>query len=536
MELLLPAGNFESVKAAVQNGADAVYFGGQKFNARRNASNFDDGLLEDAVNYCRLRNVKTHITLNTLLFDKELNDAFAFAKKLYEIGADAVIVQDIGLIRILRDKLPELTIHASTQLGVHNIEGAALMREMGVKRVVLAREMRLCEIKKIHENVDIELEAFAHGAMCVSFSGQCLFSSMVGARSGNRGKCAQPCRKCIEADAKGNKEIKAYDLSLADMCMIEHLDKMKEAGISCIKIEGRMKRSEYVAAAARAYRAAIDGADTTLIAAHKRTLETVFERGGFSTANYFENDRKTGCIATSNADDALYNELKKTYESDKRLINASFELELYKFEYPRLKMSLPQNAVEVEAVGSNLVQKAEKPQNVERLKAQIGKLGGTVFVCSDCSVCMDDDAFISAGELNELRRNACKMMEDRLLEKKKSGMGMSSDSLPKVRAFSADKNMLIQAMVSNANQARHAFEAGADEVVLYPHDYESAINEQEKLQKYRDNKKLLLNLPHVVLSSDDAETIKRVLKSGLTDGAVANNIGQIEWIKEQKLK
>ncbi len=531
MELLLPAGNFESVKAAVQNGADAVYFGGKNFNARRNAANFDDDFLKEAIDYCALRDVKTYLTLNTLILDKELKEALNFAEKAYQMGIDAVIVQDLGLARMLRKLLPDIELHASTQMGVHDVSGARLIKDFGFTRVVLARETPLNEIKRIHDNVDIELEAFAHGAMCVSFSGHCLFSSMVGARSGNRGKCAQPCRKMIEIDAKIGT-VNSYDLSLADMCMIEHLEKMKDAGISCIKIEGRMKRSEYVALTARAYREAIDGASRKNIKEYKEALKNVFDRGGFCTANYFGNNRKTGCIATSTADEKMYESLRKTYETENRKRNVDFELVLEKYEFPKLKMKT--DGIEVCVIGNERAQEAQKPMAKERIEAQLKKLGGTVFECKNCTVSMQEDAFLSIGAVNELRRTACKKIEQTLLKTRESHTAIQSDAVCLKTGTKTKGNILAE--VNSVKQAISAFDAGADEVSFVLENLDTAVEYLEELQSYRKNKKLLLTLPHVILKNDAQEKLKQLLKTALIDGAIANNIGQISWIKNLELR
>lgn len=531
MELLLPAGNFESVKAAVQNGADAVYFGGKNFNARRNAANFEDDFLKTAIDYCALRGVKTYLTLNTLILDKELKEALKFAENVYNMGIDAVIVQDMGLVRTLKKYLPELELHASTQMGVCDVYGAALMKELGFKRVVLSRETPLNEIKHIHDNVDIELEAFAHGAMCVSFSGHCLFSSMVGSRSGNRGTCAQPCRKRIKTDAE-SKIIDSYDLSLADLCMIEHITAMKEAGISCIKIEGRMKRSEYVAQAARAYRSAIDGAEPKEIKAYKSALQRVFDRGGFCTGNYFKDDRKTGCIASSTADEAMYERLRSTFETENKKRLSNFEFTLKKNEYPVLKMKTGDS--EFVVLGDVKAEEAKKPMQKNRVEEQLRKLGATVFECESCIVEMDDDAFIPISVINEMRRKVCQQAEQKLLKTRSSKI--QDDVMFDTVNTCLNKKELIICEVNNIKQAKAAFESEASEVAYAFSNLNSAPFELEALQEYRENKKLLLSLPHVVLKSDALNKIKQLLDKNLVDGAIANNIGQISLIKDLDIK
>lgn len=261
IDLLSPVGNFDSLKAAVQNGANSVYFGADLFSARAYASNFNMEELEQAIIYAKTRGVKTNLTLNTLITDNEFNDAFELAKKAYEFGIDAIIVQDLGLAKQLVKNFPDLDIHASTQMTVHNLQGVLKLQELGFKRVVLSRELSLQEIEYICKNSNIEIECFIHGALCISYSGQCLFSSMVGGRSGNRGKCAQPCRlpyKLLENDTEINK---GFLLSTRDLCGLDFIPNLIKAGVTCLKIEGRMKSPEYVATVTRIYRKYIDIAE-----------------------------------------------------------------------------------------------------------------------------------------------------------------------------------------------------------------------------------------------------------------------------------
>ena len=301
IELLSPVGDFECLKAAVQNGADSVYFGAVNFNARASATNFDLTNLKEAISYAKLRGVNTHLTLNTLIKNTEFEDAVLLAKKAYEFGIDAIIVQDLGLARFLIKNFPDLPIHASTQITIHNLEGALEAQKLGFKRVVLSRELSLEEIQYICANTNIEIETFIHGALCISYSGQCLFSSMIGARSGNRGKCAGPCRLPYEllgtCETKGTDESKrnvpiaskGYLLSTKDLCGLEFLPKLIDAGVMCFKIEGRMKTPEYVATVTRIYRKYIDLAlsDKPYIIDKKdvKDLMQVFNRGGFSTGH-----------------------------------------------------------------------------------------------------------------------------------------------------------------------------------------------------------------------------------------------------------
>ena len=257
-ELLSPVGDFECLKAAVQNGADAVYFGASSFNARASAKNFDEIELKNVINYAKLRNVKTNLTLNTLIKNNEFSEAVKIASYAYKCGIDAIIVQDLGLAKFLIDNFPDLPIHASTQMTVHNIDGVKLLEELGFSRVVLARELSLNEIENICKNSNIEIETFIHGALCISYSGRCLLSSMIGGRSGNRGKCAQPCRLPYELINTTTSLDKGYLLSTRDLCTLDFLPDLVNAGVKCFKIEGRMKTPEYVATVTKIYRKYLD--------------------------------------------------------------------------------------------------------------------------------------------------------------------------------------------------------------------------------------------------------------------------------------
>ena len=289
IELLSPVGDFECLKAAVQNGADSVYFGADIFSARAFASNFSIKELEKAIQYAKIRGVKTHLTLNTLVTDTEFESAMNVAKKAYEFGIDAIIVQDLGLAMKLIKEFPDLPIHGSTQMTVHNLNGALELQDLGFKRVVLARELSINEIDYICKNTDIEIETFIHGALCISYSGQCLFSSILGGRSGNRGKCAGPCRLPFELLENSKSINSGYLLSTRDLCGLEFIPQLIDAGVKCFKIEGRMKTPEYVATVTRIYRKYIDLALTNnnyiIDEKDKKELLQVFNRGMSSSGH-----------------------------------------------------------------------------------------------------------------------------------------------------------------------------------------------------------------------------------------------------------
>lgn len=312
IELLAPVGDFDCLKAAVQNGADSVYFGANMFNARASAKNFDINTLKEAIEYCNLRNVKSHLTLNILIKNNEFEDAVFLAKKAYEFGVSSIIVQDFGLAKFLIKHFPYMSIHASTQMSIHNLEGALELQDLGFKRVVLARELAINEIEYICKNCNLETEVFIHGALCISYSGQCLFSSLVGGRSANRGKCAGPCRLPYElvtenldgrekfiSKLSGRKNTvldKGYLLSTKDLCGLNYIPKLIDAGVTSLKIEGRMKTPEYVATVSKVYRKYIDLAysneEYKIDEQDLKELMQVFNRGGFSEGHLNEKENK----------------------------------------------------------------------------------------------------------------------------------------------------------------------------------------------------------------------------------------------------
>ena len=288
-ELLAPVGDFECLKAAVQNGADAVYLGASYFNARNSATNFTLEELREAIEYAKLRNVKVNFVLNILIKENEFEEALELARMAYNMGIDAIIVQDLGLAKAIIEYIPDLPVHASTQMTVHSLAGVEKLGELGVKRVVLSRELSIDEIEYITKNSSVETEVFIHGALCVSYSGQCLLSSMLGGRSGNRGKCAQPCRLPYKLFSNDKKVREGYLLSPRDLCSLDYLPRLLKAGVKSFKIEGRLKTPEYVATVTRIYRKYIDlaisGNKYLIDENDKLDLMQVFNRGGFSSGH-----------------------------------------------------------------------------------------------------------------------------------------------------------------------------------------------------------------------------------------------------------
>ena len=406
IELLSPVGDFECLKSAVQNGANAVYFGSNLFSARAFAKNFDKEELEQAINYAKTRGVKTHLTLNTLIKDEEFEEAFNVAKTAYELGIDAIIVQDLGLATLLIKSFPDLEIHASTQMTASNLAGVKKLEQLGFKRVVLSRECSLSEIQHICKNTTIDIEVFAHGALCISYSGQCLFSSMVGGRSGNRGKCAQPCRlpyslySIYSSNPSKEKFLdKGYLLSPRDLCSLESLPELIKAGVKSLKIEGRMKSPTYVATVTRIYKKYIDLAykyinneisKYEVTHKDKQSLMQVFNRGGFSSGHLQDepNQKLIYPQKPNNMGITLGKILK--YNSNKGLVTAKLENSLsigdgISFENENTKYTIS------ELMNKNLnIKFAEKGTTVTfgRMKGKI-KIGDIIYKITDKELSSD---------------------------------------------------------------------------------------------------------------------------------------------------
>ena len=410
IELLSPVGDFECLKAAVQNGADAVYFGASLFSARAFAQNFDDSALESAINYAKLRGVRTNLTLNTLIKDSEMSDAFNLAKKAYEYGIDAIIVQDLGLAKLLIKNFPDLDIHASTQMSVHNLEGVKRLESLGFKRVVLARELSLPEIEYICKNTNVEIECFIHGALCISHSGQCLFSSSVGGRSGNRGRCAQPCRLPYTLLENGVSEIDSgYILSPRDLCSLELLPELIKAGITSFKIEGRMKSPEYVATVTRIYRKYIDkvlnGDNFEVDLQDKKDLLQVFNRGASSLGHLSASPNKNLIFKEKPNNMGLFLGTVQNFNNNKGYVSLKLNESLSIGD--RICIETPSENANY-TISELMINKKNLPSastgdfaTVGRIKGNV-KIGNKVFKITDKK--LFDEASRTFSESSELRK------------------------------------------------------------------------------------------------------------------------------------
>lgn len=405
-ELLAPAGNLEILKGVIESGADAVYVGGSMFGARAYANNFTEEELLEAIDFAHLRGVKVYLTVNTLIKNSEFSKLYDYLLPYYKRGLDAVIVQDLGVVKAIHEYFPSMEIHTSTQMTVTGADGVRFLSQFGVTRVVMAREVSLAEMKRIHEETGMELEAFVHGALCYSYSGQCLFSSILGGRSGNRGRCAQPCRLPYTVEGKKDE----YILSLKDMCGIKALDKLHEAGVYSLKIEGRMKQLEYACGVVKYYRSYIDSMKPVTDADYDR-IKALGNRCGFTDRYYFDHN---------GSDMVTYvkpNFVSKAAEPlpEKRKLSIEGELVLREGEPGSLTVKRGDVAYKasIEPVSAALKAPLDKKAAIDR----INKTGDTEFEFSHIDAQIGENVFVPNGALNKLRRDAILGLSDKLLEK-----------------------------------------------------------------------------------------------------------------------
>lgn len=424
-EVLAPVGSPESLQAAVRSGADAVYIGAKQFSARRNADNFDVNDIKATVRYCHIRGVKVYLALNIMIKQSELADAFDVARMAYECGVDAIIISDLGLASLIHKHILNLQLHASTQMTVHSPACLPTLKKLGFTRVVVSREMSKDELERFcaaAKEQGIEVEVFVHGALCMSVSGQCLLSSVLGARSGNRGLCAGPCRLPF-AVPNGT----GYDLSLKDLCLYEYINELKEMGVASLKIEGRMKRPEYVSAATAACRQAVDNGfiDPKLF----KTLQDVFSRSGF-TDGYYKGALGRDMFGIRTKDDVIaagdtYAYLHELYRAERQSIPVKMQAEILADKPITLVISDGNNTVT--ALGD--IPQAAKTRALEKatVSDSLTRLGNTPYYCENISVKLDDGLFVAASALNSLRREAIEQLDN-----KRSEFNITDCTIPQI--------------------------------------------------------------------------------------------------------
>ncbi len=434
VEILAPAGSFESMKAAVAAGADGVYIGGNRFGARAYAENLDQERMLEAIDYAHIHGVSLYMTVNTLMKEQELEELPDFLGPYYERGLDGVIVQDLGAVACIRRQFPDLPVHGSTQMTVTGVHGARVLASWGLTRVVTAREMSLEEIRRIHREVPIEIESFVHGALCYCYSGQCLMSSFIGGRSGNRGRCAQPCRLPYQADpgdtgGKG-RDKDPYILSMKDLCTLDLLPDLLEAGICSLKIEGRMKSPRYTAGVVRIYRRYVDlcldkGREGYRVdEADRRELLDLFDRGGF-TEGYYRQHNGRDMIARKEkprfrpANQELFDCIDRLYVETEKKETIEGRLTVKEGEKTVLRLWKPGQSSDGEetvcVTGAPAQTARNQPASREQLEKQVRKTGNTPFVFGDLKVELEGQVFLPVQTVNELRREGLKQLEQSIL-------------------------------------------------------------------------------------------------------------------------
>lgn len=520
-EILAPVGAQEQLKAAVRSGANAVYLGVDNFNARRNADNFTTENLKDVVKYCRLRDVKVFVTLNTLIFDKEIDELYETVKAIAHSGADAVIVQDFATVKAVKEICPEMPLHASTQMAVHNVSGAKLLEEMGFSRIVLARELSLEEMKMIREAVSSELEVFVHGAHCMSTSGNCYLSAMLGERSGNRGLCAQGCRLNWT-----NSHGREYALSLKDMSYLDNIKDLMKIGIDSFKIEGRMKRPEYVAAAVSSLKKAINDEIYD-----KLTLRSVFSRSGF-TDGYLKGKRTVDMFGYRVKEDVIsatsvLKELENSYKNEIRPNKASAKLVLKKDEPATLLFS--SNGVSVKVQGEIPQEPRTSPLSEEIAFRNLSKLGETSFYLDSLEFENEDFLTLPASDINALRRDAANLLEERLSKKEY----IINDAIPDItHNHSNISKPETRIRLESFSQYSTTFE-NVDLVII---PLEEVFNNLEEIECLPV--KIAVELPQLIYPEDEKETLKKlsaIKRTGIVRG-VTGNIGGIPLLKKAGFK
>lgn len=572
LELLAPAGSLKTLKAVIHAGADAVYLGGSMFGARAYANNFNEEELLEAIRFGHIHGRKIILAVNTLLKEYELGQLYDYLRPYYEAGVDAVIVQDMGVMEFIKTHFPNLPIHTSTQMTITNVEGARLLKEQGVERVVTAREMSLEEIQRIHDEVGVELESFIHGALCYCYSGQCLFSSIIGGRSGNRGRCAQPCRLSYEV-LQGEKSLTGHHatpiLSLKDMCTLPFLYELADHGVYSFKIEGRMKTPEYAAGVVSIYRKYMDSyLDGSRIPVEKKDIRALLElgnRGGFTNGYYYhhnDSDMLSGESASHNkSEGVLQDNIRREYVDTELKEKIKGKLILNK-ECPA-KIEVQYGKIKVSYQGDMVLVAQNRPLTKEVVTEKITKTGNTPFVFENLEVTMDDDIFMPVNQLNQLRRGALEALEETLLkpyertlpelvetssaetdrqttgnaikEKQISGQSLSQTSGQQ----SADSSTEVRVLIEDAEQLPAVLKADFVDTVYLDCMLYTRENLIRKLSEdidrvHASGKKAFYVFPFIFRQQTSLfyEKIMPELKKLPLDGIMVRSLDEIAFVKE----
>ena len=521
MELLAPAGSMEALRAAVCNGADAVYLGADTFNARMNARNFSAADLQEAVVYCHVRGVKVHLTLNTLVLDREMPRAAELIRMAASCGVDAFIVQDLGMVSLCRQLAPDVPIHASTQMSIHSLEGVLEAAALGCSRVVLARELPAEEIAHICKKSPVEIEVFVHGALCMCYSGQCYLSSVIGRRSGNRGQCAQPCRLPY---GYGRFESTRYPLSLKDNCLAGELDELRRMGIASIKIEGRMKRPEYVAIVTRAYRTVLNGSKLTQ--ADLQELETAFSRQGF-TDGYFKGQTGSDMFGRrqESEDTAdLFASARATYEQgETQRIGVRFYAMIHRGQPARLAVEDPDGNL-CRTYGPVPEQAVYRSLTAQDLEQQLKKTGGTPYLCTSVRSSLDPDLMLPASAINAMRRDVIAELTAKRGRAEKPHLN-AYDEPPRYDGISGEPQLTVA--VRTADQITSRMLSMKPTVLYVP--LSELVEHPELRQRVGVETQLAAILPRVIWSGElvpIARQLRTVYDMGVRQ-VLAGNLGQL---------
>ena len=521
MELLAPAGSMEALRAAVCNGADAVYLGADTFNARMNARNFSAADLQEAIVYCHVRGVKVHLTLNTLVLDREMPRAAELIRMAASCGVDAFIVQDLGMVSLCRQLAPDVPIHASTQMSIHSLEGVLEAAALGCSRVVLARELPAEEIAHICKKSPVEIEVFVHGALCMCYSGQCYLSSVIGRRSGNRGQCAQPCRLPY---GYGRFESTRYPLSLKDNCLAGELDELRRMGVASIKIEGRMKRPEYVAIVTRAYRTVLNGGKLTQ--ADLQELETAFSRQGF-TDGYFKGQTGSDMFGRrqESEDTAdLFASARATYEQgETQRIGVRFYAMIHRGQPARLAVEDPDGNL-CRTYGPVPEQAVYRSLTAQDLEQQLKKTGGTPYLCTSVRSSLDPDLMLPASAINAMRRDVIAELTAKRGRAEKPHLN-AYDEPPRYDGISGEPQLTVA--VRTADQITSRMLSMKPTVLYVP--LSELVEHPELRQRVGVETQLAAILPRVIWSGElvpIARQLRTVYDMGVRQ-VLAGNLGQL---------
>ena len=556
-ELLAPAGSYEGLQAVVKAGADAVYIGGSMFGARAYANNPQQEEMLEAIDYAHIHGKQIYLTVNTLLKNKELyGQLYDYLAPYYQQGIDAVIVQDLGVLSFLKKEFPNLSIHASTQMAVTGAKGAGLLKEAGVSRIVTARELSLKEIHEIYQETGMEIESFVHGALCYCYSGMCLFSSMLGGRSGNRGRCAQPCRLPYTA-YKGKQQIsqeeQSYLLSPKDMCTVDILPEILQAGVYSLKIEGRMKRPEYAAGVTSVYRKYLDLYEKNpknydVAAEDRQILLDLYQRDGFNQGYYHSHNGKEMMAVVNQKEqnkkqkiagkrnEALFEQLKKEYLDTKKQekINGNFIL----FANSPAILDLDFQDIHVQVMGDTVEEAMKQPLSADRVEKQMRKTGQTPFVFETLEIMTDEEGFLPMQSINELRRKGLEELQREILKKYRRALPEKTENSRAKNGEVFGKNPVFYASVETKEQLEAVLEEKAIQGVychismfekkqLWKEAFETMCQVNEK------GKEFYLALPYMLREGQLADEEQEFLKiAEQCEGFLVRNLEELGYLSK----